>query len=622
MSKNQIMDRIQTHSEPLAFDLFAQPFRILRIDPAAASRQVHDAFDIAHQRQLVSDDILISARNAILDPSRRLSYELSYLIDSPPAEIDALYAILSSDASAKELLAFADRLAPLSRANFVAHIGAHRPAESALLRAIVEAHVCIEPNEIYEILRGLRRSGGYPAPSLASVNQGLQELLNTHAQAAIAGFKTTADATEPVLACTQQILALDERHHIDVLSSLLAAYRRLIGGPQQLIRIQQVECACEALRTQPINASLLEALQKTLLNWASLCRPLIAFDIHHGVRERDFEIPTNLVRALIAHLTVHQQYHAALTVATLSRDAMSSMPATVDQLDQDRRLIELESLDAKMKPLENFIDGFHSDFGSLNQALKKDGFGPNATDAASSLWGVFVEVVKATTYPEKSTEPWMLVRDLAIHLSDNVGDAEAAAALLSGLIHYGEKVSLPPSILDTLRDDLRLIKSEHDIGESRPPKPGRKMPVRLAYFALAAFCAIALYLGFDKAHWWPNIFAGPGAEIGSMAAEAEVIPAVGGGQQYSLGNVRYCHFQEERLRIVKQGAHGPEDIKAFNTLVVDYNSRCSDFFYRDRDVATVEAEIAANRQRLAAEAERIMSTWPGHTPTASAQSAK
>ena len=79
---------------------------------------------------------------------------------------------------------------------------------------------------------------------------------------------------------------------------------------------------------------------------------------------------------------------------------------------------------------------------------------------------------------------------------------------------------------------------------------------------------------------------------------------------------------KRKLRIVKQGAHGPEDIRAFNTLVVEYNSRCSDFFYRDSDVATVRAEIAANRERLAAEAERIMSTWPGHTSPASAQSAK
>jgi hypothetical protein len=66
---------------------------------------------------------------------------------------------------------------------------------------------------------------------------------------------------------------------------------------------------------------------------------------------------------------------------------------------------------------------------------------------------------------------------------------------------------------------------------------------------------------------------------------------------------------------MKRKAQGAEDIRAFNLLAVDYNSRCSDFFYQEGDLATVTAEVAANRQRLAAEAGRIMSTWPGHTST-------
>jgi hypothetical protein len=73
---------------------------------------------------------------------------------------------------------------------------------------------------------------------------------------------------------------------------------------------------------------------------------------------------------------------------------------------------------------------------------------------------------------------------------------------------------------------------------------------------------------------------------------------------------------------MKREAQGAEDIRAFNLLAVDYNSRCSDFFYQESDLAMVTAEVAANRQRLAAEAEQIMSTWPGHTSTSSAQSAK
>jgi hypothetical protein len=128
------------------------------------------------------------------------------------------------------------------------------------------------------------------------------------------------------------------------------------------------------------------------------------------------------------------------------RDAPSSMPRTADQLEQNRLLIERESLDASMKPLEDFINRFHSDFGLLNQALKKDGFGPKATAAASGLWAVFAQVVKATD-PRKSAEPWMLIRDLAIHLSHNVGDAAAASAVIEGLIHYGRNVFVPPAIL-------------------------------------------------------------------------------------------------------------------------------------------------------------------------------
>src|SRR6266480_4448719 len=82
---------------PFPFDLFAQPFRIPRIDPAATNQQVRGAFDIAQEQRFASSDALVSAQASIFDPSRRLLHELSYPIDSPRAEADALYAILSSE---------------------------------------------------------------------------------------------------------------------------------------------------------------------------------------------------------------------------------------------------------------------------------------------------------------------------------------------------------------------------------------------------------------------------------------------------------------------------------------------------------------------------------------------
>jgi hypothetical protein len=50
-------------------------------------------------------------------------------------------------------------------------------------------------------------------------------------------------------------------------------------------------------------------------------------------------------------------------------------------------------------------------------------------------------------------------------------------------------------------------------------------------------------------------------------------------------------------------------------LAVDYNSRCSDFLYRDGDAVAVAAELNSNRDRLAKEADQIVAAWPGHAPT-------
>jgi hypothetical protein len=63
--------------------------------------------------------------------------------------------------------------------------------------------------------------------------------------------------------------------------------------------------------------------------------------------------------------------------------------------------------------------------------------------------------------------------------------------------------------------------------------------------------------------------------------------------------------------MVKQEVRGPEDARVYNLLIVDYNSRCSDFFYRDDDLNLVRAEVSAKKELLAADAKSITSTWPG-----------
>src|ERR1700760_1047501 len=93
-----------TNEAPVLFDLFAQPFRILGVEPTATNRQVQDAFAIAQDNRVALSDEVVCARQSILEPSQRLLQELSYPIDSPRAEVGTLYTVLSSNASSDELL--------------------------------------------------------------------------------------------------------------------------------------------------------------------------------------------------------------------------------------------------------------------------------------------------------------------------------------------------------------------------------------------------------------------------------------------------------------------------------------------------------------------------------------
>jgi hypothetical protein len=76
------MDVNRAPNEPF-YDLSVQPFRLLRVDPTVAKAQIDDAFDVAQRNGTASFAAIISAREALLNPERRLSCELAYPVDCP-----------------------------------------------------------------------------------------------------------------------------------------------------------------------------------------------------------------------------------------------------------------------------------------------------------------------------------------------------------------------------------------------------------------------------------------------------------------------------------------------------------------------------------------------------------
>jgi hypothetical protein len=593
------------------FDPLIQPFHLLGIDPAATKAEVEAAYVRALQQRGASERDLTHAFNAILDPARRLSCELAYPIDSSPAQLETFYADLSGD----ELLSSAARLPPLSRANFVACLAARRPAEADVVVALVDAHVSIDATEIYTTLKAFRHRAGCPSPSLVHVGQGLSELLAIHVDAAIGGYHAIPGATEPMLECARRILATGERYRVEVLSELLNAYRRSTAE-LRVNACRRIEGACLSLKQHPEEAPSLDELSDALRLWNSLCGPLILLDADQGCQDPDVEIAVDQARDLLTELIVHRHHATARKVVNLARDAFSLVPGAIEHFNETASLLDGLWFGAELKPLRDVIEQVEADPSLLLESLGKDGLGESSSQQARGLWQVFCQAVQATKSSGFADQPWWTIRDLALRLGNRPETAAAAPRLMVQLIRYGESALLNPALLDMLRDDLLEVERRHPASPAKGR--GSKHLGKRSLWACSALagvlCSVTVYRYFDADSWH---FLGsapvPPAVQATAVPQPEVVPPIGKGQHFSLEYVRYCHFQQERLRVIKQEVNGPQDIQAFNILANDYNSRCSNFYYLDEDLKIVIEEVNAKEKVLEADAKRILATWPWHS---------
>jgi hypothetical protein len=619
------------------FDLFALPFSMLGVGPTASEQVLREAFDRGIKTASVMD--LTLAFEMLSAPARRLLHELAYPLDCPDSGVEIFYAALRTDAKTDDLLSFADQLQPLARANFLAHIAARRPASGQFLYELVRSHAAIDPTSIHQALKKTRLGAGLPAPSFLSVNEGLVQLRQAHAFGAFKGYHAIQDIAAPMLECTLKALASEERHSSKALGRFLRLYRSATEQVQTDAAIL-IETACAALLKRPDDAACSETIVRAAETWTSLSRPLLLWNTDQPSGQLKFGTPIASLRNLLKELCARKQYDVALDLMSACREPFSAVPTTLDDLSEDARLAKALSAYDCIRQLRKVIDQAERDPEPLVAALEKDGFSEASGEPVLSLWKGFVAVAGTTLAPPEQS-PWRLIRDFAVRLSNRPNAAAAVVALLSGLIRLGESQGVPGRTLAELRDNLRFMQSfmgvdlaEDSLAENPPRKdaaprtgrfaawvagimrPASSLPsawtMPLISMGVAASLAVGalVYFGPDWPMLWPSELSAATLDDATTSLGTETMPSIGTGQHLTVEGVRYCNFQKERLRLIKQMIKRPEEARSYNLMIVDYNSRCSDFFYKDDDLKQVEAEIKTNKSILEADAQHILLNVP------------
>ena len=92
------------------------------------------------------------------------------------------------------------------------------------------------------------------------------------------------------------------------------------------------------------------------------------------------------------------------------------------------------------------------------------------------------------------------------------------------------------------------------------------------------------------------------------------MPPTSSGRILSLTELRYCLFQAERIKRIRNvlPVQPPDyEVDLFNGMIDDMNGRCSNNRYYDADENVVKANIAAYGSLLDAQAMAIIQKWNG-----------
>ena len=83
----------------------------------------------------------------------------------------------------------------------------------------------------------------------------------------------------------------------------------------------------------------------------------------------------------------------------------------------------------------------------------------------------------------------------------------------------------------------------------------------------------------------------------------EEMPGAGSGNVLSASQIRYCLAEEIRLAAAKQvvSEYNSNDVDRFNSMVAEYNSRCSNFRYRRGALESARSEVEKFRTDLLAQ---------------------
>lgn len=652
-------------SEGRASRLASSAFTTLGVSVRANKEQILVAYDdklfegLAEERLAVARAKLTLARD-------RLSEELRFLSDVAPTRAREAVSELSSVSDVNSAVAIAESLPNLSRINAFAELLSR--FGSLVIESACEAYGDFDPESAREAIDQTRAASGFPPISDAAWSK---ELAAYQEEQARLFFEAVRGSNEPAVALAQIVersSASTSDWYSGFLSKAVDLYDR--WSEPKLVEIEEhLDRSIARVREVATDTTAVQAIERHLADWDLINQPVQLRDHGKGLDEPKSKRVFNKIRNLAIWLANDcGEYSSAYALSRALEHTFPELPSVVAQLSEDietlSSLVERARSQELVQPLADVVQRARDEINVVAAQVMRGNFSPRGSGIAGELYRHHLAASSLAQKLSPPDLPWHLTRSVALELNNEAAQPHAAAIILEFILKEA-----PESIASRIEDDLntlhglKLQQEFHEAVKAQDLRKARDLATRIVdevpderdafirlrdaldqrlaqrtrsrwfWGILAGIVAIVLIndatqergsSGYEPSYDTSGYEAPTGSTPAPATAEedaasddgessAETAPPPGHFGPLTLGQLRYCKFEERRIDLLEPRVP-PSAYAEFNDRVREFNSRCANGRYRTSDAALIDTELASSAGRLEQEVDATLQEWTPVTP--------
>lgn len=632
------------------YKLTHNAFFILGAEYGSTRSDIADLCDDAEFDELFEPEIIQRAQQNLLAPMARLEQEISWLTELSQAQITTITELTASD-NLPELLEVTRHLPELAKANILAHFCGTQDFSGDLLHALVAAWAEVDPSHIINFINESRKNSGFPTVQLQQVGGALKGLEALHAKSAAIGVWALDRPGETM----DRIVEAELKMHpsSSFLEKFVRAYDAL--SEPDLAQIgAEIDSVISRVEQPDANLGPLISLASSLLvRWDEINQPVQVYEQHQGHEEGRSKRIYEKLRVLCLDLANNRgEYAEAQRLSEALLRTFPELESVAEVLKGDvaqlETLVEQQKQHDQLEPLAAACEGAKNQIPKLKKSLTKSGF---SSASKGPVANIFVAFDIALSSLDDHTLAFIIVRDLALYINNDRNDPETAFRLVNGLINYSgahpsaeiaakldeeravlhrnwkmgelDKNAGKLGVMSQILDDLLKYangQEKTELEELKKKIDRKRLWKKLKW---GVYASIAIIIGFSilleeidrpprRTTYRPTtqVVSPPTqSPTSTPVVERELMPQIGQGLALNRSQVRYCVFQGRRLEAIRLLTDTNNKIAQFNHLIDDFNSRCSNYRYRNGVLTSIQRDAREKAAELQADARRIVSSW-------------